>query len=158
MNTTIRFFVAGKPQPRGSKRAFPYKKHDGKLGVKVSDDNPKGKYWMASVAYEAAARFGGNGSMFTGPIVLRLTFVMPRPKGHYGTGKNRDTLKPSAPTYHTSRPDALKLTRAVEDAMQGICFLDDAQICQESIEKVYGEKPGVTIEIVELEPLPPATG
>lgn len=152
MSETIKLFVAGIPQSRGSKRAFPFNRKNGKLGVAVSDNNPKSKDWMASVAHEVGTLLSGGDThtIFTGPIGLRMTFTMPRPKSHYGTGKNATVLKPSAPKYHTSKPDRGKLARAVEDALTGIAYLDDSQVCCGPIEKVYGDRPGVEIEITPM--------
>ena len=48
---------------------------------------------------------------------LHCEFVFPRPLGHFGTGKNSDKLKASAPTHHTKTPDADKLTRGIGDAI-----------------------------------------
>ncbi len=152
--TTVRFFVAGLPQSRGSKRAFPFKRKDGKLGVAVSDDNPKSEDWMARVAHEAIDRMytatTSTLQPLTGPIGLRLTFIMPRPKSHYGTGKNASVLKPTAPKYHTSKPDRGKLARAVEDALTAIAYVDDSQVCAGPIEKIYGDRPGVEIELTPM--------
>lgn len=148
---TIKFFVAGKPQPRGSKRAFPFKRKNGKLGVSVSDDNPNSRDWMASVSLAAADSFQGT-LPIVGPVGLRLTFIMPRPKGHFGTGRNAGVLKPTAPTYHTSKPDRGKLQRAVEDALTSIAYIDDSQVCCGPIEKVYGDRPGVEIELTDMAP------
>jgi hypothetical protein len=52
----VAFFVRGRPQPAGSKRAFPIRRKEGggwiATGkVAVVDDNPKAKGWQAEVAY-----------------------------------------------------------------------------------------------------------
>lgn len=156
MTQTIKIFVPGLPQSRGSKRAFPFKRKNGKLGVAVSDNNPKSRDWMAVVAdginQELLRRIVVCEYPLSGPIGLRLTFVMPRPKSHYGTGKNAGVLKPNAPKYHTSKPDRGKLARAVEDALTLIAYVDDSQVCAGPIEKVYGDRPGVEIELTPMEP------
>ena len=149
--STIRLFVAGKPQSRGSKRAFPFRRKGGQLAVAVSDDNPKSRDWMAIVADQFAQAMAGR-DPFSGPVGLRLRFVMPRLKSHFGTGKNAMVLKSNAPHYHTSKPDRGKLARGVEDAITGIGYLDDSQVCCGPIEKVYGECPGVEIELTEMQP------
>lgn len=155
MSETIKFFVPGLPQSRGSKRAFPFKKKSGGLGVAVSDNNPRSKDWMASISHETnqeilrrfvACKFPLGGC----PIGLRLTFIMPRPKAHFGTGKNAGVLKATAPKYHTSKPDRGKLARAVEDALTMIAYVDDSQVCCGPIEKIYGDRPGVEIEITPM--------
>ncbi len=151
MGKTIKLFVAGLPQSRGSKRAFPFKRKNGKLGVACSDNNPKSKDWMASIASEIYCEMRRHDSPpLTGPIGLRMTFTLPRPKSHYGTGKNASVLKPTAPKYHTSKPDRGKLARAVEDALTAIAYADDSQVCCGPIEKIYGDRPGVEIELTPM--------
>jgi crossover junction endodeoxyribonuclease RusA len=76
---------------------------------------------------------------------------MPRPRSHYRTGKLSHELRADAPVLHTGKPDAIKMARAVEDALTGILWNDDAQICAETIEKIYGSKPGCKLTLVELE-------
>jgi Holliday junction resolvase RusA-like endonuclease len=78
---------------------------------------------------------------------------MPRPKGHFGTGKKTGILKATAPYFHTSKPDATKLTRSTEDACKGILWPDDSAVSQQAITKAYedGRGPGVLIEVETLE-------
>lgn len=154
---TISFFVAGKPQPRGSKRAFPFKRKTGKLGVTVSDMNPNSKDWMGSIAQRAQDAMNGRPPI-AGPVSLRLEFIMPRPASHHRGGKRENELKPTAPHYHTIAPDRSKLCRAVEDALSQVVYVDDRQIVGGWIEKHYGDRPGVHVEIMEVEPLTPTQG
>ena len=49
----IQFTVPGIAQTAGSKRAFPFRRKDGRLGVAVSDDNRRSKDWKAAVAWSA---------------------------------------------------------------------------------------------------------
>ncbi len=144
---TIKFFVAGPPQPRGSKRAFPVHRKNGKLGVSVSDANPNSRNWMAQVSIVAQAEMNGRAPL-SGPVSLRLSFTMPRPKSHY---RRNSEVKPAAPCYHTSAPDCSKLARGVEDALTNIVYADDAQIVASWTEKRYGERPGVTVEVSGIE-------
>ena len=57
---------------------------------------------------------------------VKMTFYVPRPKGHYKTGKNADVLRDNAPTFPLKKPDVLKLARSTEDAMTGIVWDDDS--------------------------------
>ena len=47
---TVSFLVPGIPQPGGSKRAFAFRRANGKLGVRVTDDAKGNKPWRAVVA------------------------------------------------------------------------------------------------------------
>ena len=47
---------------------------------------------------------------------------------------------------------ATKLIRAVEDALTGIVWRDDAQVAVQKVAKVYGDEPqGAVITIEEIE-------
>lgn len=139
-------FVPGIPQSRGSKRAFPFKRKNGQLGVAVSDDNPKSRDWMAIVSDVVGRAMDGRPPL-EGPVFLDLLFRMPRPQYHYRTGRNAGELKADAPQRHTKKPDRGKLARAVEDALTGVVYRDDSQVWGGVITKVYGDNPGVLIGI-----------
>ena len=69
-----------------------------------------------------------------GPISLRLTFEFIKPR----TGK-----------LHSPRPDLDKLIRAVMDALTGHVYEDDSQVSRVVAEKVYSNREGVTISILD---------
>jgi Holliday junction resolvase RusA-like endonuclease len=140
----ISFFVPGIPKPAGSKRAFPIRRAGGGMGVRVTDDCAKSKDWKTTVAWEARRSY--EGPLLQEQLSVRLRFVMPRPKGHFG----KRGLKPYAPLRPTTKPDVLKLARGVEDALTGVVWRDDSLIVVEYLEKLYGEAPGVHINIEEL--------
>jgi len=127
----IRFTVIGKPQTAGSKRAFVR----GGRPI-VVDDNPKQVNWQGMVAQMARQAY--DGELLDGPLLVQMLFFFPRPKGHFGTGRNAGVLKATAPKQHTTKPDVLKLARATEDALTGVVYRDDAQIVCETLSKHYG--------------------
>ena len=86
----------------------------------------------------------------TSPIGLTVIFYMPRPKAHYCTGKKADMLKDTAPEYHTSRPDVDNFCKLIFDALNGIFWKDDCQICRLFSEKLYSESPRTYILIQTL--------
>ncbi len=144
----IQFTVLGIPQPAGSKRAFPFHKKNGKLGVAVSDSNPKARDWkhaVASAAVESASHLGP--SVLEGPLFVVMQFVLPRPKGHF---KKNGELTGSAPPRPITRPDTQKLARGTTDALTGILWRDDSQIVVEHLTKHYGEPARVEITVTEI--------
>lgn len=149
-STTIRFTVPGVAQSRGSKRAFPIKRSNGSYGVAVSDNNPRSRDWMACV--RAAALEAFKGDVLREPLIFIAKFYFPRPKGHFGSGRNAHVIKQSAPPVPMGRPDLLKLARGVEDALIGICYADDSLIVREFLAKDYGEPARAEIEIRKCEP------
>lgn len=136
----IELIVHGIPVPQGSKVRT-------RWGLR--EDNPNTKPWRATVAAEAAAISVGK-PLLTGPLHLEAVFTFPRPKGHFGTGRNAGVLKPSAKTYVEVTPDLDKLLRAVGDALSGVAIRDDAQIVSVSARKVYGEPACARIQVWEL--------
>ena len=139
----IEFEVFGSPQPAGSKRSFPFRRGDGSLGVRVTDDNPKGRDWKIAVA--AAAPKLSPDTLLSGPLTVEFIFELPRPAGHFG----KRGLLPSAPACPTVRPDVLKLARAVEDALTGVLWRDDSQIVFEALTKRYGERARLMVRVGE---------
>ena len=130
MSLELSFTVYGKPAQMGSKRAFVFGKEGPNPRAVMTDDNSaKRKAWATSVAQVAADAMKGR-PISDKPIQVIARFFFARPKSHYGTGKNASKLKASAPHRHSQSPDLDKLERCLNDAMTGIVFRDDKQICE----------------------------
>lgn len=143
----VTFTVNGVAQPAGSKRGFV----NHKTGrVIITDDAKKSRPWKAQVADAAIAAM--DGPLLSGPLELVVTFTVPRPKGHFGKGRNAGTVAASAPPFPTVKPDLTKLVRAVEDALTGIVWRDDAQVIAQHAFKEYGEHAVCKVEVLSLEP------
>ena len=142
----ISFFVPGVPVPKGSAKSF-YNPKAGKI-VTMQDNRDRQKPWASMISY-SAQQIGCE--VCGGGVSLSLLFTMPRPKSHFGTGKNAQLLKTTAPMFHTSTPDLDKLVRCVKDALKGIAYRDDSQVCRMMhVVKAYGDHPGVKITIEEV--------
>jgi crossover junction endodeoxyribonuclease RusA len=154
----IEFFVPGSPVPAGSKKAFPIHGRDGKLHVGVADmGGPRGQEWRAAIRLAASYALDGAPAPvpLAGALKLSLWFMLPRPRDHVG----KRGLLPSAPAHPTTRPDLLKLGRAVEDACTGILWRDDAQIVDEDLHKLYADgeaaQIGVLVRVTPFGARPP---
>lgn len=134
---TLAFTVPGVPAPQGSKNPW------------GGEANARTRPWRAAVSAEAALHWGGR-PLLGGPVEVAVQFAFPRPKAHYGTGRNANKLKDSAPEFVTKAPDLDKLARAIGDALTGIVYRDDAQIARLEVEKVYGHSAGAQIEVRAL--------
>lgn len=140
---TIRFRVLGVPAPGGSKRVFRHP-HTGKALV-TDDSGKRGREWRRDVQIAAQAAYAGP--LLDEPLSLEVRFLMPRPKGHLS---RKGGLLPSAPPYPAVKPDATKLLRALEDALTGVIWRDDALVVSQVVTKVYAEvdaPPGVLVHI-----------
>lgn len=147
----VNFFVPGIPAPKGSARAFFVKK----LGrAVITAANAKTRPWEQAIRAEAEnARDGAPAA--TCPVRVRATFFFPRPQGHFGARG----LKPSAPKRITKKPDLDKLVRTLLDGLNGVAFVDDAQVVSVTTEKRFTDDgfdepsgvPGarVTVELID---------
>jgi Holliday junction resolvase RusA-like endonuclease len=124
-----------------------------KTGRVIIADKAKGKAgYTAAVRMfaEQAARDAGW-EPTRAPIMLVVDFIFTRPLGHFGTGKNAQVVKPSAPKHVTVKPDLTNLIKTTEDALRGITWIDDSQVVGMQLAKVYGEKDLVRIQVAALE-------
>ena len=136
--TSIEITVLGVPAPQGSKRGFAIKSKGAYTGkVAQVESSAKVKPWRMAVKYAALEEIRNDYAAtddwhpLTGAVVLDVTFRLPRPKGHYGTGRNASTLKDSAPWFPAGRPDLDKLLRSTFDALgEAGVWGDDAQVVE----------------------------
>ena len=138
---TVQFFVPGIPKPGGSKRAFINRKTGRAI---VTEDCKGSKDWRTAVAFAADQAFQ---EPLTGPLAALFEFLVLRPQGHFGTGKNADCVRQSAPPYPAVRPDLTKLIRSTEDALKAIAWVDDAQVVTQRAIKRYAQRAGCLITI-----------
>jgi len=140
MPEAITFTVKGmKPASQGSKVLM-----RGRM-VESCKDLPR---WRKLI--ESTAEALGVG-VIPGPVSLSVTFMMPRPAGHWTkTGK----LSSRATPWPSVKPDADKLLRAVGDALTGVLIEDDARVVNIAGSKRYcvgDEAPGAIITLIWLQ-------
>lgn len=122
----MQVWIPGLPRPQGSL----------KIVTSTSTGKPFAKNSQQLIEYRGLAvsiyslQWVGQPPM-SGPLLLECVFVLPRPKTHYGTGRNSGLIKKSAPAHPTSAPDLDKLVRTHGDALTIAGVIeDDAQIAQ----------------------------
>ncbi|MEV8610235.1 RusA family crossover junction endodeoxyribonuclease [Amycolatopsis sp. NPDC051373] len=128
------FFVDGRPAPQGSKGVS--------RSGRVYEMSKALAPWRKHIT--AIAREHYDGDLVSGPVLARLSFVMPRP---VATPKT----KPTPPAV--KKPDCDKLSRAVLDALTKVVWVDDSQVVHLDATKriaEIGEPPGVHISVVAL--------
>jgi Holliday junction resolvase RusA-like endonuclease len=137
----VAFTVYGEPQSQGNLRR-------GARGG-LYESNRDLASWKRAVADKA----GASGSdLFEGAVRLSARFFLPRPGGHFGTGRNAGMLRPSAPTWPAVKPDVDKLARAVLDALTGTLWRDDKQVVWLEASKHYGEPVRCELEVAPALP------
>jgi crossover junction endodeoxyribonuclease RusA len=141
MANLIHFDVKGiRPAPQGSK------KHVGR-GFMV-EQSANLKPWREAVRQEALKT---GAPMALGPVFLELAFRFARPKNHLNA---MGQPKASAPRHVVTKPDIDKIQRSTLDALTGVLFKDDSQVCRVIAIKAYcmeGELEGCEIIVQNVE-------
>lgn len=134
----LAFIVYGTPAPQGSKR------HVGH-GVMIESNKNELTTWREDVKL-AALRALDDAPHWTRDypqIVMHVVFTLPRPKGHYRTGKFAHLLRDNAPHLHGTKPDLDKLVRSTCDALTTAgAYADDSRVAQIFAVKGYITKSG----------------
>jgi len=138
--------VVGLPAPQGSKRGFVV----GNRAVVVDDNKPTLRTWRDDVKRAALDEITATGyTPADDGLVVDVTFLLPRPRSHYRTGRNAHLLRDSAPAYPTTKPDIDKLLRSTLDALKVAgAYRDDSHVVRVVMEKLYAvELTGAAITI-----------
>lgn len=128
--------VLGDPAPQGSKRVY--------NGRVVEAAGQKLKIWRKAIAAACIEARGDNNVFFTGPVQVRVTFYLPRPK----TVTMEKRLHPIVP------PDLDKLLRGLLDGIgqSEMVWGDDSQVIDIIAAKRYsdGRDPGAKVIITGI--------
>jgi Holliday junction resolvase RusA-like endonuclease len=145
------FWCAGVPGLKGSATAAPYRKANGKLGVRAFNANTRCAAWSESVRLAAMddvrQRHGASYRPVPSPVAYEAVFYFERPKSHSQRWGKRGKL-PMAVSRRVG--DLTKLARAVEDPLTGVVWVDDSQVVRIVATKSYaqpGESPGVRVRV-----------
>jgi Holliday junction resolvase RusA-like endonuclease len=155
------FMVIGVPVQQGDMVCYGRgRTADGKTIHKLSHKNADDlDPWRSKVAAAAGKwiRYSPDGGEVADkhqPLDVVITWSLERPAGHWGTGRNADTLKASSPAYPTTGLDVDKLTRAILDALQQSSVLDnDAQVIDVIARKRYARMRGQVAVPIGVPPL-----
>ena len=137
----IEFVVLG--NPKALKRHRTYRRGPKLIQV---DPSKRDKDDFLILAHKNAPK-----KPIDGAISLSLALHFPRPKSHYRTGKFAKELKATAPHYHTSRPDGSNCLKFVEDALNGVYWVDDAKIAHAVFMKIYSDEPKTVVRVYEIQ-------
>ena len=97
-------------------------------------------------AIQLAAKVAMAGQApITGPVALRVWLCIARPKSHSKARRLDDS--------HTQKPDASNVLKGLEDALNGVCWVDDSQIVDARISKRWTELEPKTIVIIDPNPV-----
>lgn len=125
--------VYGTPAPQGSKR------HVGN-GVMVESNQHSLRTWREDVKLAAlrALEETPGWERDYAQVAAHIVFTLPRPKGHFRSGKFAHLLRDNAPRLHGTKPDLDKLLRSTWDALGTAgAYADDSRIAQVYSVKTY---------------------
>ena len=121
-----KFKVNGLPIPQGSMKVI--------NGRVLHSQGSALAVWRSTIAWEATL---AGCRPEEGAMRVKLLFTMPRPK----------TVKRPYPSV---APDLDKLIRGVLDALTSIAYQDDGQVTEIEAIKVYGDPPGLEVEVEKI--------
>ncbi len=136
----VTVMLAGEPQGKGRARAFLRAGH-------IAHYTPERTRTYEGMIRVAAMEAMGSKAPFEDPVDFVLRAVLPVPASW--SGKKRDRaltgeLKPG------KKPDLDNVTKAWNDALNGVVYRDDSLICRMSLEKRYGPQALVVVTVRPL--------
>jgi Holliday junction resolvase RusA-like endonuclease len=148
--------IPGTPRTQGSAA----------LGVSASTGKPRGFKTAAEKAHRELAvalmrtRWRRRPIPKGTPVEVSIVASFPRPKKDYGSGRNANVLKPSAPsTPHAKTPDSDKIARLLLDALTiAKVIADDGQVAVLNVEKRWAPrdtKPWTRVTVRPVDVLTP---
>ena len=109
-------------------------------------DEPDRKDFKAKVSLFAASAMTGSDPL-AGPLRMRVEFLRPRP----ASWPKRPTQACPWPEYPYRKPDVDNMVKIASDALSGIVWHDDAQVCERTERKAWADRWEVVITVEELE-------
>ena len=139
MNKTITFKVPGIPTAKGRARAFIRNGH-------IKHYTPE-----KTVCYEKIVRLIAQTNMnrmqhkpFDGACELSLVLNLPIPSSW---SKKKQAAALAGEILPTTKPDCSNVLKAIEDAMNGIVWLDDKQATEVYVQKRYSLNPSAIVTV-----------
>lgn len=135
---SITFFVPGKPRGKGRPRFS--------NGRAYTDEQTRAyEYQIAANYRRIAGKFRFSDDVF---LKVRVRQLMPVPKN---ASKAKRSAMLEGCIYPSAKPDLDNVIKAVLDALNGVAYKDDARVVGIYSQKVYGDNPGVLVEISRMD-------
>jgi Holliday junction resolvase RusA-like endonuclease len=105
---------------------------------------PKRQRDFAALVKLAAHQAMDGREPLRGPVCLEI-------EAHYLIPTSWPKRKAASATWRTSKPDADNVAKLISDSINEIVFVDDAQVAQLAVRKVYGSTSRTLVTIAALE-------
>ena len=133
----VKFTVPGKPQGKGRPRFA-------KRGAYVQTYTPETTKQYESLVLLCWRQQSGVTFEKGTPLAVSIKAHFPIPKS---LSKRKQAALMGAP--HLAKCDCDNLAKIVLDAISGIVFHDDAEVCSLMVTKDYSDNPRVDVEVAE---------
>lgn len=142
----VSFEVPHEPIPQPRQRSRIVRSAKAYIQNYTPAKHPVASYKRACV--EAARDAMKRMSPLVGPLSVELVFVMPRPSNKIWK------TKPMPAYYRDAKPDIDNLEKSTFDALNGVLWQDDSQVCVVNKRKVVAagdESPRVKVAVRTIE-------
>lgn len=141
----VRFTIPGDPVAKGRARSVTRR---GKGGASyIAHITPeKTEQYEARVAVFAQQAMAGA-PLIDGPCELDLSIFVRIPESW---SQKKKTEAANGSIKPTTKPDCSNILKAIEDAMNGVVWVDDKQIVSLRIRKSYAPAPCVCVTVTSL--------
>lgn len=103
-------------------------------------NDPKYTNYKKAIALIAKSKFKIPS---TKPIYMQIEFFFSIPKSW-------SKVKKESAKWHVFKPDSDNLIKGVKDALNGIAYVDDAQVCSMRVRKQYAQMDGIMVDVEEI--------
>ena len=143
--TTVSVHIPGVPQGKARARSYVIKggKRSGSIGHYTP---PTTKEWEARAAVLGKMAMQGK-QPFAGPLELILIAWMPVPES-WSKKKTQRAL--DGELRPTVKPDFDNIAKILCDAFNKVVWLDDAQVVEATVRKLYSSTPQVVAHVKQL--------
>lgn len=86
--------------------------------------------------------------LIQGPVCLEILAIFPVPAS-YSKAKRQACLM--GDIFPTKKPDLDNIEKLACDSLNGVVFVDDAQVVRVNSRKIYGEKPRLIITVSPID-------
>jgi Holliday junction resolvase RusA-like endonuclease len=133
--------LAGPPRGKGRGRAV-----STQHGARVFTDDKTRKY-EAQLRYAAMQEMAGRAPTIQ-PVRVHVEAVFQIAESW---SKKKRAAALVGHVHPCTTPDADNLLKCL-DSLNGVVFADDRQIVEATVRKLYGERPGLTVQVETIEP------
>ena len=88
-----------------------------------------------------------SGQKLRAPLAVSIVAVFPRTKAQLACDRHGNVKAGADRLWHTKKPDADNVVKAVFDGMNGVVWRDDVQAVDLVVRKRYGATPGVFVRV-----------